>query len=264
MDIPEILRNEELIFHFTKTNIAIENILYERSLRFSPLHLMNDPYEYQIVTGGVYGRGIDPEIITPATQKLRKSILVDSKLGCFVKNKNKDCDVFELPYIKPRSWAQYGQGQRGVCLGFNKKKLLNVIKKCVPAGVIIYESAVFYDLDSKYKSKKATVNYNNDLSVEDNIARHINTNRDDIFFRKYKDFRDEDEYRIAVYDKRRELNNYFRFGICEALEAVILGDLFPDVYFDLVKELSDNLSAKVFSLKFATVPSLKEIKNRNK
>ncbi len=260
MDIPSELLNQDLIFHFTKTRIAIENILFEGKLRFSPMDEMNDPYEYKITSAGMVSWGkIDRDIFNEATTLLMSTILKDSKVACFVQLSNEKCDDFELPFIKPRSWAQYGEEQYGICLAFSKSALLQNISKEI-SEIITYEDSVAYDLDTNTFSQKTRLDdYNQNMSVEENIYSHLAMHSKDIFFRKYSDFADENEYRIVLVDKAKDKRQYLFCPLKSSLKAIILGDRFHKVYHDLVKKLCHTHSAITYTLKFGRVPYINKL-----
>jgi len=256
MEIPDDLKDQELIFHFTKSKIAIENILFDGRIRFSPLKHMNDPYEYKIISSAVQPRGgICENVAHQVSEILKEVIRVDSKLLCFVGHKNCECDAFELPFIKPRSWAQYGEEQYGVCLVFRKNSLLETIKMNIK-DVSIFEDTVVYDLDTKSRSKKNFITYKPKQSVEENVRQHLEQHKQDIYFRKYRDFRDENEYRIVLVDNTHKRPGYIYCPIKGALHSVILGDRFHDVYIGVIKELANKLDAKTFALRYGREPNI--------
>ena len=255
MTMPEELNEHGLVFHFTKAKAVIESILFYGNIRFAPLNRMNDPHEYKLVSRGVQSLGnIDEIVASQALSTLRKAILFDSKMLCFVEHKKNSCDAFDLPFTKPRSWAQYGEEQHGVCLAFRKNKLLANIRSNID-NVSIFEGPVAYDLDTKSQSKKNFIKeYDNKLTVEENVKRHIEAQKKDIYFRKYRDFKDENEYRIVLLDREQKSPEYIICPIKGALHSVILGDRFHKGYIELVKELVAKLGANTFILTYGSVP----------
>ncbi|MDF3027477.1 MAG: hypothetical protein K0S23_1784 [Fluviicola sp.] len=45
-NIPKVFTDQDTIYHYTSLNIAIEHILFEKQLRFSPRIHSNDPIEF--------------------------------------------------------------------------------------------------------------------------------------------------------------------------------------------------------------------------
>ena len=77
MEIPAELKDKDLIFHFTRARTAIENILFDWKLRFSPMNEMNDPYEYKMSSRGIIPRGhIDDNTLNEAMILLMNTILI--------------------------------------------------------------------------------------------------------------------------------------------------------------------------------------------
>lgn len=259
MDIPEKLLRDDLVFHFTNASTAIEHILHSGLIRFSPMDEMNDPYEYQILSSGILG---DIEIGGDTAQELtfllRNTILKKSKLACFVSSKEISENSFKYPFIKPRSWAQYGDAQRGICLGFKKEVLLKNISKNINE-VTVYENFVEYSLGNSDTSAKNMIDYNDRISAQENIHTHIHKNKADVYFRKYQDFSDEDEYRVVLIDKSLSEKQYIHCPIKDALECIILGDRFNNVYYDLIRKFATTYSANAFKLSYGRVPYMFEL-----
>ncbi len=261
MDIPGRLLCDDLVFHFTAANTAIEHILHNGSMRFSPMGEMNDPYEYKIPSSAIVSWGhIEDDDNREITRILKKTVLKDSKLACFVGSKKVSENPFKHCFTKPRSWAQYGDSQRGICLGFNRDALLKNISDSIKERSL-HEGFVEYDLDSRKASAKSIVSFDKNLSVEDNIYGHISGKRTDIYFRKYSDFIDEEEYRIVVLDKSKAKNQYVFCPIEGALECIVLGDRFNEVYHNLIKEFGERYSVKAYQLKYGRVPYMHDLSN---
>jgi hypothetical protein len=261
MNIPKELLCKDLVFHFTTANTAIECILRNGSMRFSPMDEMNDPYEYKISSSGILcwssiTDGVNREI----TRRLKKTVLKDSKLACFVGSKKESENPFKHCFSKPRSWAQYGDSQRGICLGFNRDALLKNIYDGIQE-ISLHKGFVEYDLDSRKASTKGIISFDNNTSVEENIYRHISGNQTDMYFRKYSDFIDEEEYRIVIVDKSEAKNQYVFCPIEGALEYIVLGDRFNKVYRKLIKEFGERYSAKVYQLTYGRVPYMHDLSN---
>jgi hypothetical protein len=253
MNIPEELRDTDLLFHFTNAYIAMEDILYERKIRFSPFANMNDPYEYKIVSLGVQAwGGISEETASEAMYRLRDTILYKSKLLSIVRSKEKNIeDDYQLVFTKPRLWAQYAEAQYGVCLIFSLNSFLEKIKISYP-GLTVYHDYVAYDLSKGKESLKTDLrDYDTSLSIDDNIRTHFEIKKKDIFFRKYEDFGDENEYRIVLIDWEDNRNRDIYIDIKEIIRGVILGERFHDVYKDTVKDIVMNkLNANLYRISY--------------
>jgi len=123
-DLISALANDELIFHFTKREIAIEHILDKQELQFSPLSQSNDPYEYIVKTtlGTIRHPGeIDYQAAKDKPLEYGKFINNFCKVLCFSESQKKinTSNSLTWPYTKPRHWAQYPGPSWGACWGWH-------------------------------------------------------------------------------------------------------------------------------------------------
>jgi hypothetical protein len=118
---------------------------------------------------------------------------------------------------------------------------------------------VTYDLDSNSFSRKAVFEYDSNKTSEENICAHLNKHSKDIYFRKYRDFLDENEYRIILVDRSKIRNQYLFCPLENSLKAVILGDRCHEIYHDIVKKLCNNHSSIAYVLKYSKIPYIKEL-----
>jgi len=253
MNIPKELLDTDLLFHFTKAYIAMEDILYKKEIRFSSLADMNDPYEYKIVSSVVSAwGGISRETASEAMSMLRDTILYKSKILSVVRSKGENIkNDYQLVFVKPRLWAQYAEAQYGVCLVFSLSAFLDKLKREYPQ-LAVYADYVEYDLSEGKKSSKTELRgYDTSLSIDDNIRTHIEIKKKDIFFRKYEDFKDENEYRIVLIDWEDNRNRDIYIDIEEIIRGVILGERFHDVYEETVKDIVMNkLKANLYRISY--------------
>lgn len=259
-NIPKKLIDDDLLFHFTKPYVAMENILHKQQIRFSSLGNMGDPYEYKIISTGVSAwGGISQEVASEAMTILRNTILYKSKILSLVRGKEKNiADSFRLVFAKPRLWAQYAEAQYGVCLIFSLNAFLEKIKSAYP-DLCVYHDYVEYDLSKGSGSSKAHLRtYETSRSIEENIRTHLEVKQKDIFFRKYKDFEDENEYRIVLVDWKDNNHNDIHIDMQGIIKGVILGERFHDGYEDLMKKLVSNLDADLYRIFYAADVVLKK------
>ena len=144
-------------------------------------------------------------------------------------------------FIKYRMWSQYADDHRGVALLLSKNKLCMTIKK------YFTESAFFGPV--KYRSNHTfDIELNGDsLSDEQYMRKFIINKRNEIFFKKHIDYRDENEYRILIIDDKFE-DIFIDFKKC--FIGIILGDRFHEVYFPIVKGFMDKYKTKAWKLSF--------------
>ncbi len=235
-DIFDVLRKETTIYHYTSALTALEHILPYARLRFSPLALTNDPYEYKelIPFGGSTNLSLEDEHMGFSAMygiaRLRKE---KHHVLAFSLNQSNDISYHRFPVIeryeklgccKLRMWSQYGDNYRGVSIALDRNKLLDKLTKLesvkrVYSDVITYKPIRELNLPS--------VNFNKVISsgVDAYCEEFINQNADSLFFCKDPSFEDEKEFRIIIYSDSDER---LYIDIKDSLIAVVIGDRFPD------------------------------------
>lgn len=178
------------LYHYTKFDTAIRIILSEH-LKFGRLGDMNDVNEaYKHISydhrGNVKMKDVQKEL------KLYRQISLTMDSSTY--------QGFDISAM----WGHYAEKGKGVCLVFDKQKLL----KCLPT-----------DMRSRkvhYKRKfKGSVHIDSD-----NIAKSLERRRKEFFFTKSSDWKYEQEFRIItkVKDCSDDLYLYFK----DSLIAIII------------------------------------------
>lgn len=237
--------NEDTIFHYTKIAIAIEHILYEKRLKFSRGINTNDPREYkrrdlEPQSEGNYTFEEYRQNWLEAEKNLRK-VISSYKYACFCLNDSLGQEQTKLSgYARLRMWTQYGENFYGVCIAFSAKSLEERLGK----KAIIYAKYVHYDKDlERNDSILLNVDANEFISKnkEEWATRYVQDHRDQIFFSKHEDYRDEKEYRIVIHDPD-DVFEYLDISGC--IKAVLLGDRTEPVYNEIVKNLCNPMNAE--------------------
>lgn len=163
MDKDTFLSTERL-YHFTKLCSAFK-ILESKTLLFYALNKMNDineSYRQIFTNNGIESADVEKEL----AKYKQISLTHDGKFTGFA---------------IPSMWGHYADKGKGVCLVFDKAKLLKKIPdKC-------HKSNICY---SPY--------YNSDIVVEQNAEKSFNSHIYDLFFTKTLDWEHEQEYRILT------------------------------------------------------------------
>jgi hypothetical protein len=186
--------NENSLFHYTHWETALMYIIPKGEIKFSPLGKTNDPVEFS---------NYSPEVIanTPYNyEQIRKLLALskelleirkDVKVASFVRN-IKSKQPFSKGYLRTRMWSQYAEDSTGVCIVFDKNLLVNSVKRCLKNKIIF----------------SGNIKYTDDLAIKE-ILRVRETITPNEFFNKYyrkflfekfKDYKDENEFRIAILD----------------------------------------------------------------
>jgi hypothetical protein len=231
----------DVIFHYTKLEIALECILKNKQLHFNKFINSADPHE-----SNKRNFALQSSIINNCNEFWEKrnsyekeiNVIIQQKLRmtCFCRNlKN------YLGYCRSRMWSQYADNHRGVCLAFSKKALQKAVRKQFKSEFKKNRIVRYYPLkDIKFNkmhmNQAKTIHYT-DLN-HDTIKEHLNNNYKYLFFKKHWDYRDEAEYRFIVLD----MDNKFEYiDISDCLVGIILGHNFPITYLPIVESIESEL-----------------------
>lgn len=222
------------IYHYTSVDTLIKYILPQKTLRFSKLDSTNDPEEakYHLLQ---YQDDLNlgPDFFSKNLNKIleiSETLIRDIKLICFSQDDNFN-DVgsgafSNKGYARPRMWAQYAENHKGVCLVFDKQKILNSFDSSFNtithfSGDVSYEP--FIKLLSKEENYFAQIGLTSNLrdkSIDEIVNQRIEKFHNFYFFSKHKDWQTEKEFRLVIKDKA---NTESFLKIDGALEYIILG-----------------------------------------
>lgn len=181
------------LYHYTSFKNAMK-IIESKTLLFSPLKCMNDineVYRPFLVNGG----------LTDNVQKtIETEIAHYQQLSFSQDDERKGFDI-------PAMWGHYANKGAGVCLVFDKKKIL----KALPENC--YKAAVNYDANDiayLFEVKNESV-----LPLSDEEIK-------DFFFRKTSDWAYEQEFRVVIKNEEEDLNKRLTLNFEDALIATIL------------------------------------------
>lgn len=190
------------LYHYTSIETLLLYILPEKRLRFSLIKTTNDPEES-------YDKNVFEGDAHPALRIELSLILKDQAR---ILSLTQD-DVYK-GYEKPRMWAQYSNHHRGVCLIFNKEKLLKLFHETYH-DVFHHDAAISYDITSERIARmKEAYTLHPETLIGDHIERYI----DIFYFSKHPDWKQENEYRLLV----RSNQDCF-IDLDGILEAIVLG-----------------------------------------
>ncbi|WP_152650547.1 DUF2971 domain-containing protein [Demequina aurantiaca] len=229
---PKVLTSS--LYHYTSSDAAILGILANRSIRMSPFQGTNDLWESRPLWPNLEGessRGESThEDVVSIWEDIDRYIRGYSKVACFTQD-------WELPASAMRPdalrgwahlslWAHYGARHTGVCLRFDRDRLVaafeagreNAIHQF--HGSVRYRSAEFGDGPHGISLEQAE-----EFGIDAVALRYAHVHRDRVFFRKHADWASEAEFRLVRTDLSTEPHY---FDITDALTGVVLGDAFPN------------------------------------
>lgn len=246
------LLNKDIIYHYTSAETALNCILSNKNLKPSQLKKTNDPIEYkpqQIGSNYPIGHKEAENKSFEIRNKIKK-IRSETKFISFCQNKNynikklkkelknklnnkgfyfKDEDnkfIKSLGCILPRMWSQYGHQHKGICLAFSRQKLEQEIAnklKNKEKTKMFFDKITYKEFPVIDRSALITEISGNNIDIEKYVEKFIYKNYKELFFKKHKDYRDENEYRLVIYDPK---NSIEYINIISSLEAIIIGDNF--------------------------------------
>lgn len=187
---PEEFQKLDKLYHYTKFDTAIRIILSEH-LKFGRLGDMNDVNEaYKHISYDHQGN--------IKTEDVQKELKLYRQISLTMDSSN--YQGFDISAM----WGHYAEKGKGVCLVFDKRKLLK------------YISPEMYSRKVNYKRKfKGNVRINSD-----NIAKSLERRRKEFFFTKSSDWKYEQEFRVITKVENCSDDLYLDFK--DSLIAIIL------------------------------------------
>ncbi len=262
LDFDRYVETEDALFHYTKISVAIE-ILFDRKFRLSQLKNTNDPTEYQDMFFSMVCYDSNRQASVPrfneVAEVINQIMKSEHRVMCFCSNRKPtiikedgltigDDLAHSKGWNRARMWAQYAENHSGVCLVFSKKGLEEKLKDQRFRDTVSKAGYVEY---ASIENLSLRINQiDGDKLVEGDIRSHaekyVLDNLENLFFLKPVDYRDESEYRLAVYDPKAEFEY---IDIEPMICGVIVGDKISRAYSAVIKYLCDGLkidSKKVF------------------
>jgi len=223
------------IYHFTSSNIAINFITKNSSLKISRYTTTNDPKEtknwhFHIGVNPPYSCNLSRADMNELSIKLGYRLKNTANVLCFSKDRKLTGDhvkdIYNRGFCKPRMWAHYGDNHKGVCLIFDKEILTKEIfnqfyqKKTIYSGHVQYVNRNVID-EPFVSSYCIDYEHLELVGFEQYVLHHISTHLRRLFFEKAIDWITEDEYRWVLFGKESE-DLYINYG--DSLKGVVFGN----------------------------------------
>lgn len=224
-----LFEDEDSIFHFTGFATGFEDILGTGKLKLGLFKDTNDPLEYKHRFIGYDINGNETE--DSENTLLEAKDIVEYKLlndSCFLSTcKNKiSTSKRDFGYSKLRMWSQYGELHDGLCFVLSKSKLKKEIQKRLNSNqYIVYHGNVSYSYKYESVYQNSIFHYTaiGNKRPEDVALEYIVTEHKRLFFKKYVDYRDENEYRFVVINKNCEKSDV-TINLASVMKGVIIGE----------------------------------------
>jgi hypothetical protein len=240
----------DLLFHYTSTQVALEKILPEGKLRFSPYSSTNDPLEFLKRPHVAIGNSEDVDKIMGELPGFENE-LEKAKIACFCHSIDVS-DQFGWGISRSRMWSQYADRHFGVCLAFSRKKLLAAVSKNFTENESFFQREVTYSNKPKPLQKEMRIL----RAPWADPAERVRQEALEHFFCKREDYQDENEYRIVLYDSSYSRVAPEHIDYMDALEAIILGCRTSECYNDLFLDIAKQNSIDVLRINWQSSDSV--------
>jgi hypothetical protein len=243
--VNKIIEDEEILYHYTSSKIAIDYILKDLTLLASPLKGVNDPKENK----EKYFSNTSEINLKDINSIMNEWFLNYSKIICFSQDNMNGDTHYDAGYGKSRMWSQYGENHKGICLGFKKRKILESFERvegCFWKGNrnIEYTNNLHLKLPIFNLSLNPNI-INDKISKANNISLYFGKNRNHFYFEKVNDWKQENEYRLVLFNVSK---NKLYLDISEALHSIYLGVDFPKTEIKNLKKLIPNDSIQIYKI----------------
>lgn len=226
----------ESFFHYTTREGAFEHIMPTGRLRFSRYLDMRDPLENKLwrFIGGAWGEKPRAEQDRQlagyfefdhlANQIRERSFLLSMTIDASPEESGED-EPFCRGWARARMWEQYAENHAGVCLVFNRARLIkSVVASLQDQGFAApYHREVVYE-GSGMRKPALDLNALADKVTPEEVREYVEANHDVLFFHKALDWETEREYRFSTTSSDSQ-HLFVDFG--QALTAIIVGESFP-------------------------------------
>lgn len=223
-----------LLYHYTSALTGIDKILASGEIRFSPISETNDPREnrdWSFIALSDYENEHDFHDHDEVELSLNVAAKRHSKIACFSLDNEKQApmfpdDILYRGFARSRMWSQYGESHRGMCFVFSADVLAEAVTQHVESDSFVIASKVRYtdNVGELLRGQSFDWGEVEHVGFTEYARAYIKKHAQAIFFLKVKDYRDEQEFRIAVHGGS---SGYLYVPFDSALRAVILGVDFP-------------------------------------
>jgi hypothetical protein len=222
-----------LVYHYTKASTAIKHILPSGTIQLGSYATTNDPKETRNWSFGVRSTSdldLGKYKMDELSRKLSSLLKEKTQVCCFSQDKPplsgiQLSDILHRGYAKPRMWAQYAENHRGVCMVFNRDRLLQKIiqqtsNKAVIAGEVIYDDEPVIH-GTHLHEYMINADLLESLGIEAYAQHHLKEYVQPLFFRKLKDWQDEREWRVIAFTSS---NQPIQIKYGDALVGIVHGE----------------------------------------
>lgn len=244
---------DQYIYHYTSLQKGLEHILKDMKLRLSPLSEVNDPREYQILHP--YFPDTDSNKEEENQEYLNKIHEIRDYFDKFRNNHKVLCfsrdseQLFHVPqhykriyrgFNKPTLWSHYADNHTGLCLIFDKDKLIESLNNNLGSEkeYKIYKHNLINYETLENHIEKLGIKYEDIIKqgLEEVLDDFISHNLANFLFTKTLDWQVENEFRIMVYTNSDE--RYLYLPVNDSLCGIVMGARLSSVYCESIKQFN--------------------------
>lgn len=234
---------DRFVFHYTGADTAINHILPTTSLRLGPLQAANDSREFGMKgftfvapddLGKPAGHLLAKQMYNGDFHQLRKFadqlsdwLRKHIKIGCFALDsqaQTSDDPGYYRGYSKPAMWAHYADNHTGVCLVFEKAKLVNLIESKLLQNDSLMHGSVKYPKFGNSMRRLNALNLDRkqfrQMKISELARLVFNQSATELLLRKHPDWRSEREWRCLLLS---DDTNPRIFNVSNALVGLVAG-----------------------------------------
>lgn len=230
--------SNKYVYHYTKLDTALNYILKTGTLRLNSFSKVNDPREskkWSMITIISSSVNLELKDWDALSESVSDALKQNVKIVCFCKDRDSAVNkwqpegLLDRGFAKPSMWHHYANGHNGVCLVFDLEKLDTSFKRQINKEKLISDSVSYSDegiipSTVKYPFSIDLTRIDSEQQLVKQLESHLNQWMPSLFFKKLRDWSNEDEYRWVYFDDHAE-------PICltfdDALEAVVVGEGVP-------------------------------------
>lgn len=234
LEIDDCFKDQNVLFHYTKLNTALEHILFNSQLRLSGRRNAADPLEsivHGFSTSELFKVEEYEEIVSQLIEKSKclneyNTRLKQAKQISFCKNAKdfREIEVDDYGFLNLRMWDQYADKFRGVCLAFSQSELIKSRSDFMPTAsmnlghiqkendLLFYKEVDYLGFDDfSFNKDERKILAANRLKTdkvgfeEDAIQAFVQR-----LFTKHKTYSGENEFRIINFNKSEFLSFDFK------------------------------------------------------
>jgi hypothetical protein len=239
----------QLLYHYTDAATALDKVLVNRTLRFSPSLSMSDPLEHSpppVTVVDRSGKLLRGELAADVNHTLNELRANMAQLSLTM-----DATGHTPPlgrgYARARMWDRYGAEHTGVCLCFSAAAILDqFLDSARRFGVVNTRWVDYGDSVTGVEPPKLQVAGLDEQNYSRVFTDFVMDNEADLFFTKLLEWESEYEYRMLMFGVESGVVIDVPFG--GALRGIILGEKFDSDRLKRALELGADRRVRVARL----------------